>query len=159
MLNYNASYIYLSYKNDMREIELIKFIVDHHFSAIKMAEMAFSKEVPHEITEASERIIDDQTSEIDLLLIWLQDWYGEEYQPKIMPDHLEMIESLDNLDGYDFETLFLEKMADHHREIIEKLEEVDLESYSPQLKELAESIISSQKIEIHILNRLLKIRV
>lgn len=142
----------------MNEKQFLKFVMDHHQSAINMAEIALLKKIPKEISIASENIIDDKTSEIELMQEWLLEWYGEHYQPSVMTNHLPMIESMENFEGFEFETIFLEKMADHYRELLEALAGIDFESFKPELKEFIALVKANQRLEIHNLNRLLKVR-
>ena len=137
----------------------MEYLVDHLYSEIKMAEISLEKAVIAKVRQASLNIIDDLQSEIDLLCFWLSHYYGKKYTPKIMPDHLEMLESMDNLDGLEFETLYLEKMADHDRELVHLVEKVNISEFRNDFQEMLNTIISEQADEIHMFNQLLKIRV
>jgi uncharacterized protein (DUF305 family) len=50
-------------------------MIPHHESAIEMAQDAFAESANPTIRDLAGRIVDVQTSEIEQMRGWLEDWY------------------------------------------------------------------------------------
>lgn len=123
------------------EIEYLKFIADHHFSALRITELAAGTDATREAEispdEGTSPSPDFPTSEAKATLpqikslarranrmqreeileaqMFLRDWYGIEYQPQIRPDSQRRIELLENTPaGDEFNRVFLEVFSRHH---------------------------------------------
>lgn len=57
------------------DLRFIEIMVEHHESAIKMAEDAKKKSERKEIQDLADQIIEVQTSEIEMLKEWRSEWY------------------------------------------------------------------------------------
>lgn len=123
------------------EIQFMKFAVDHHFSALRITELAAGTDVqrnaaisPNEGTSPTpgypftgpKADLDDlrsmarqanrvQREDILMLQMFLRDWYGISYQPHVTPDGQEKIEILEAArPGKDFDHKFFEVFSRHH---------------------------------------------
>ena len=130
------------------ETEFMQFTIDHHFSAMRMTELAAGTDVtrdadlaPHEGTsptpgfEQSEaksrsdtvkslarRNNRMQREEIMMLQRMLRDWYSIEYRPKIRPQSQALLEVLDrSASGADFDHAFLEVFSRHHFSLLQPI--------------------------------------
>jgi uncharacterized protein (DUF305 family) len=124
------------------EIDFMEFTIDHHFAALRMTELAAGTELqrsgdlanPHEGTSPTpgfeptpakaglhdllslaRRNNRVQREEIRSLQMFLQEWYGIKYEPKIRPENQEMIDILERAaPGDEFHHAFLETFSRHH---------------------------------------------
>jgi uncharacterized protein (DUF305 family) len=63
--------------DDQFDLRFINAMIPHHEGAIAMAEQALEKSDRSEIKELAQNIIDSQQAEIDQMLQWRKDWYGQ----------------------------------------------------------------------------------
>lgn len=123
------------------EIAYLRFIIDHHFGALRMSELAAGtdRERTPEITEAEGTTLSPgfepveakarlpelrslarrnnrmQREEIVNARDMLQEWYGIDHQPQIPPDARMMITELEALPpGEAFDRQFIEMFSRHH---------------------------------------------
>lgn len=123
------------------EINYLKFIIDHHYSALRIAELAAgtdatrdaaispsegtppsptfaatpAKATLDEIKSLARRANRTQREEILEAQGFLRDWYGIEYQPKIRPVNRLRIELLEHTAaGEQFNHYWLETFSRHH---------------------------------------------
>lgn len=122
------------------EVQYLKNMIDHHFAALRVTELAagtgqirmahitpedrtnptpgFAATEPHaqapEIKSLSRRNNRMQREEILVAQDFLRKWYGITYEPTLMPDARENIEQLTRLEGVAFDKRFLESFTRHH---------------------------------------------
>jgi uncharacterized protein (DUF305 family) len=123
------------------EINYLKFIIDHHYSALRITELAAgtdatrnavispsegtspsptfpattAKAALDEIKSMARRANRMQREEILEAQGFLRDWYGIEYQPKIRPINRLQIELLEHSPaGEQFNHYWLETFSRHH---------------------------------------------
>ena len=63
--------------NQQFDYQFIKSMITHHQGAIDMAKSALTNSQHPEIRQAAQKIINDQTTEIDQMKNWRMQWYGE----------------------------------------------------------------------------------
>lgn len=130
------------------EIEFMQQMIDHHTSAVVMAELCLKRAVHEELIEMCEQMIEDQTEEIEMMSEWLSEWYGIDYDARLSKADREMISHLKKHDKSEFEMHFMHMMIMHHSMAIE-MSHMCLEmAYHPELISLCENIITSQAAEI-----------
>ena len=130
------------------EIEFMKLTIDHHFTAMRMTELAAGTDperngaiAPNEGTsptpgfpaaQAKATLADlkslarrnnrMQREEIMMLQGFLRDWYGLTYEPKIRSDGRALLRVLDQAGrGRDFDHAFYETFSRHHLTLLEPL--------------------------------------
>lgn len=123
------------------EISYLKMISDHHFSALRMTELAAgtdttrdsaispiegtsptpdkapvqAKALSEELKSLARRNNRMQREEILTALGFLRDWYGIEYRPRIDRRGQAQIELLEQAPtGAEFDHLFMEVLSRHH---------------------------------------------
>lgn len=158
------------------EIRYLTMMIDHHYSALRVTELAAGteKEITSEISpqervhptpgfNATEprAVLPDiksmsrsanriQREEILTAQQFLKDWYGIEHQPQLSPDAQQMIAKLEVLDGAAFDKAFLMSFASHHYEAAQSslqcLVARDLEHH--ELHRYCENIVNAQVNEI-----------
>lgn len=147
----------------------IDMMVPHHRSASEMAELAQDRAEHQELQTLAGEIIEAQEAEIAQMKEWREAWFGSAETPPMdaMPllpgmemegmDGMEMgeratmdmtmdIEAL--RDAEPFDLAFIDAMVSHHESAIDAGEIALEESQNPDIRTLAEEIISSQQAEI-----------
>lgn len=124
------------------EVEYLRFIIDHHFSALRMTELVAgtdpardppvenpgegtsrtpgfdptaSKSTSDELKSMARRENRAQREEIAEARRFLRQWYGLTHEPAVPPSGMEMIRALEaSPPGDPFDHMFMEMMSRHH---------------------------------------------
>jgi uncharacterized protein (DUF305 family) len=112
------------------EIKFMENMIDHHAMAVMMAEMCTMMAVHPELIAMCEDIIATQSAEIEMMQMWLQDWYGITYEPDM---HMGEMEGYMKMDPAQFEEWFMKRMISHHATAIKEAEDCLEEAYHPEL--------------------------
>lgn len=123
------------------EVAYLRFIIDHHFGALRMSELAAgtdlerdariaenegtsqtpefepveAKAVLPDLRSIARRNNRDQREEILKAQDMLRKWYGVEHEPQLTEDARQMIAELEALPrGADFDMRFIEMFSRHH---------------------------------------------
>ncbi|MBA3960131.1 MAG: DUF305 domain-containing protein [Chloroflexi bacterium] len=146
----------------------IDMMVPHHQSASEMAKLAQDRAEHEELKTLAGEIIEAQEAEIAQMKSWREEWFGSAETPPMdaMPllpgmemEDMDMdmgdgatmdmttdIEELRDADPFDL--AFLDAMIPHHESAIEAGQIALEQSANPEIRSLAEEIISSQQAEI-----------
>jgi len=133
------------------EVDFLTGMIDHHTMAVHMSEMCVEKAVHDELRSMCEQIIATQTSEIEQMQSWLQDWYGVTHEPSMPPGHMQQMAHMGEMDPADFEVEFMETMIRHHRQAIREASGCVDRAYHEDLVDLCEGIATTQAAEIEML--------
>lgn len=138
----------------------IEQMIPHHEGAIAMSNLALQKAKHPEIKTLAAAIISAQTTEIQSMSSWYQDWFGSTV-PKVSSwimgggmmsqsgMHMggqEDITALEN--ATDFDKAFIEEMIPHHQLAIMMARMLESGTNRPEMLQLAKNIQSSQAAEI-----------
>ena len=131
----------------------IDAMVPHHQGAIAMAEVALENAEHEEIKELSENIISTQQAEIEELKAIKNEEFGTSSVPMEMSQEqmggMGMMANPEQLANREpFDRAFIDNMIPHHRSAIEMTQVAYEKSKVPEIKELAEGIVSAQQREI-----------
>lgn len=143
------------------DAHFIEQMIPHHENAIAMAKLALQESNRPEIKTLSQNIIDSQSKEINQMKDWYKSWYGREVAAG---DQITMPYGMGRgmlrgmvRDGTDIQTLenaanfdqaFIEEMIPHHQMAVMMAGMLQRGTTRPEMKQLAEDIISSQTKEI-----------
>ncbi len=138
----------------------IEQMIPHHEGAITMANLALKKAKHTEIKTLAMAIIAAQTTEIQSMNSWYQDWFGNTV-PKVSTGmigggmmsqsgmHMGGQEDMTALENApDFDKAFIEEMIPHHQLAIMMANMLQSGTNRPEMQQLAKNIISSQSKEI-----------
>ncbi len=130
----------------------IDAMVPHHQGAIDMAEVALKNAEHEEIIELSRNIVSTQQAEIEDLKAIKQQEFGTSKVPMEMSAQemqmMGMTELHELANKEPFDKAFIDAMIPHHQSAIETAQVALENSDKPQIKELAENIVSAQQREI-----------
>ncbi|WP_013334509.1 DUF305 domain-containing protein [Gloeothece verrucosa] len=144
---------------DLRFIDAMKL---HHQGAVTMAKEALSKSKRPEIKNLASEIIKAQNQEINEMKQWKKAWYPNASNTPMayhsqaghmMPMSTEQMNGMMmNIDlgaaDKEFDLRFINAMISHHEGAISMASDAKNKSKHPEIKQLSENIIISQKKEI-----------
>jgi len=141
------------------DLQFIDTMLAHHQGAVDMARPAIEKAQHNEIKEMARNIIRDQEREIAQMKQWREQWYAG----KPASVNLEMPGMMDSMKGMDmnkltaasgneFDLMFLEQMTPHHQGAVVMARVALTKAEHPEIKRIAEQIISAQEREISQMN-------
>ena len=164
------------------EIQFIESTIDHHFSALRMTELAAGTapqrssaisptegvaQTPGYSATQAKAALDDlkslarranrtQREEILTLQSFLRDWYGISYQPKLTPDGEAGIDVLEGAAaGKQFDKKFYTTFSRHHYTLLGPLNDciTGSELLHPDLMSLCNAMWHSQTADITTMRR------
>ena len=139
----------------------IEQMIPHHEDAITMANLALTRAEHPEIKILADNIIKAQSEEIDQMKEWYQSWFGNDVSniSSSMGQGMGMmmnggmmgnetdIKTLESAGSFDKE--FIEQMIPHHQMAVMMGQMLLRSTNRPEMKQLAENIITSQTREIN----------
>lgn len=145
------------------DAHFIEQMIPHHEDAITMAKLALEKSAKPEMKTLAQNIIDSQSKEIGQMKNWYKEWFGKELPTgdAVMRQHgmmgnsgmhmgmmggemdLKKLEEADN-----FDKMFIEQMIPHHQMAVMMASMLKNSTQRPEMKQLADDIISAQTKEI-----------
>jgi uncharacterized protein (DUF305 family) len=144
------------------DLRFIDGMIPHHEGALVMANEVLKKSTRPELKTLATGILKAQTGEIAQLKQWRKDWYPKAASEPIawnsemghmMPMTTEQISTMRmdmNLGAADrsFDQRFLAAMIPHHEGAIVMAKDLLAKSTRPEMKKLAQDILTSQQAEI-----------
>jgi uncharacterized protein (DUF305 family) len=161
-MDHGAANMDLGPKDANFDLRFIDAMTPHHQGAVEMAQEALQKSKRPEIKQLAQAIIAAQQQELSQLKAWRQAWYPNADATPMMYDasmgHMmpmteEMRASMmmqGDLGAADdqFDLRFLNAMIPHHQGATEMARQAAEKSDRPEIKALAQNIISGQQQEI-----------
>lgn len=135
--------------------QFLAAMIEHHQGAIDMAKIALERAEHTEVRQLSEDIVAAQQAEIEQMRAWQREWCGAEATPGghaghgMSAEEMGMDVDLDELRRAEpFDRAFLEAMIRHHEGAVRMAEQIRSSTERPELRELADDIVSTQRAEI-----------
>lgn len=155
------------------DAHFIEQMIPHHEDAITMAKLAQQKAQRAEVKQLADNIIASQGKEIEQMKTWYKEWYGRELPTgdEVMQHHgmdsakqnsLHMGMMGDATDmsrleqAADFDRAFVEEMIPHHQMAVMMASMLKNGTNRPEMKKLADDIITAQTNEIDQMRKWLK---
>ncbi|MEP7190726.1 MAG: DUF305 domain-containing protein [Roseiflexaceae bacterium] len=137
-------------------------MIMHHQGAVMSVQMMIAASARPELRDLAQRITTAQQREIDQMWTWRGGWYGATSDgalPNMMGDGMigsGMMGGMMNRDqmrqmmgaNVDFDRMFLQMMIPHHEAAITMAQQALAQAEHPEIKTLAQSIITTQQTEI-----------
>lgn len=156
-------------ENNDADVMFAQMMIPHHAQAIEMSDMIMAKDdVDQEVLDLAAQIKDAQGPEIAQMTGWLEGWGAEVPEMGMGMGGVDMgsgsrggmmseedMQALEDAEGAQAATLFLEQMVQHHTGAIEMAQAQVENGQNSEAIELAESIIDSQQEEIMVMEDLL----
>lgn len=131
---------------DQRFIEMM---IPHHEGALLMAKDAIGKTSKPELKALAESMLKGQKAEVDKMTAWENKWYSRAPQTSSEMEMMNqsMAQKLAPA-GSEYEDSFIDQMIPHHESAIAMAKDALQKASHPELKTLAQSIITEQQAEI-----------
>lgn len=136
-------------------------MIPHHEGAIEMAKVALERSKRPEIKSLANDIIEAQTREINDMTGWYQSWFGSALpQGGIGMQGGGMMHmggmtgdmgDLTTVAAADFDREFIDQMIPHHEMAVMMASMLGATTQRPEMKTLADNIITSQSREIEMM--------
>jgi uncharacterized protein (DUF305 family) len=150
-------------RSETIDAHFIEQMIPHHEDAITMAKLAQTKAQRPEVKQLAQNIIDSQGKEINEMKAWYKDWFGRELPTgeDVMSQHGMMgnngmhmgmrgnesdVTRLEQAE--DFDVAFVEHMIPHHQMAVMMASMLKNGTDRPEMKKLADDIITAQTNEI-----------
>jgi uncharacterized protein (DUF305 family) len=140
------------------DLQFLDSMIHHHRGAIQMAQMVLGKTERPELKAFAQKIIDDQTKEIEYMKGLRDPWYtgkpsAVNMEMPGMVGGMKMMnsahmEEMNEMEPSHFDGHFLSMMVAHHEGAITMSKEALQKAEHPEIKTLADRIIKAQQPEI-----------
>lgn len=145
------------------DLRFIDGMIPHHEGAVIMASYALQKSKRPEIKKLANEIIKAQNKEIAELKQWRQTWYPTapnepqawhaemKHMMAMTPEQIKAMRMDMDLgeSNAEFDLRFINAMIPHHEGAVVMASNALNKSKRPEIKKLAQAIISSQEVEIN----------
>jgi len=133
-------------------------MIIHHQGAVMSAQMMIADSARPELRDLAQRIITGQQREIDQMGQWRQDWYGTGTSDALpgmmnggmtgaaMMNRAQMRQMMGS--NANFDRMFMQMMIPHHEAAIAMAQQALAQADHPEIKTLAQGIITTQRAEI-----------
>ena len=153
------------------DVMFAQMMLPHHEQAVEMSEMLLAKDdVPAEVAEFAQRVIDAQGPEIERMNDMLTAWEAEPLADAEDMDGMdhgsgagmsgmmseEDMSALEDAQGTGAAQLYLEQMTVHHEGAVEMAQDQVEQGQNPQAVELARRVVEDQQAEITEMERMLQ---
>lgn len=148
---------YSELKGEDYDRTFIANMIEHHRGAVDMAKLAQANASHQEIKDMAIEIINARTGEITNMEKWQKQWGYPVSSGEGMMDHSamgmmaemgSMTESLQGLNGLQFDKVFIEQMILHHQSALDMAAPGQDNAEHKEVKELTQAIVSAQTREI-----------
>jgi len=130
------------------EVHFMKAMIDHHGMAVHTANRCVEVTTNPELKVLCQKMASDQASEIASMQMWLNDWYGVQYEHMGSPQMHESMGRVFTATGEEFDMIFLRHMIRHHFRAIPEADRCVKNAYHEELRNLCSGIFSLQLSEI-----------
>lgn len=144
------------------DLRFVDAMIPHHQGAVEMAQEVLSKSQRPEMKKLAEDIIAAQKREINQMKQWRKAWYPKagskpmawhapmNHMMAMSPEQMQAMMMKGDLGAADaeFDLRFLNAMIPHHEGALVMAQDVLSKSKRPELKKLAQEILTSQQKEI-----------
>ncbi len=144
------------------DVMFAQMMIPHHEQAVVMSDAMLAKQgISPEVTKLATEIKNAQQPEIDQMRGWLKAWgasdHGDHHGHTGMDGMLseQELDALKAAQGKEAERLFLTGMIQHHEGAVAMAKEVQAKGSDPEVKKLADAIVTSQQAEIDQMKKLL----
>ncbi|MEO3826463.1 DUF305 domain-containing protein [Actinomadura sp. B10D3] len=148
--------------HNAQDVTFAQMMIPHHEQAIEMSDLAASRASSPEVEKLATQIKSAQGPEIRKMTAWLTSWgaspeaggmnHGAMHGMMTEKD----MKDLKAAKGEPFDTSFLDMMIKHHQGAVAMARTEQSSGRSPEAKQMAAGIVSSQTAEIEKMQTLLK---
>jgi uncharacterized protein (DUF305 family) len=144
------------------DLRFVDAMIPHHQGAVEMAQEVLAKSQRPEMKKLAQNIIAAQKREINQMKQWRKAWYPKadskpmawhaqmNHMMAMSPEQIQAMMMKGDLGAADaeFDLRFLNAMIPHHEGALVMAKDVLTKSKRPEMKKLAQEILTSQEKEI-----------
>ncbi|MEW1981843.1 DUF305 domain-containing protein [Citricoccus sp. NPDC079358] len=154
----------ISAEHNDADVMFAQMMLPHHEQAVEMSEMLLAKDdVPAEVADFAQRVIEAQGPEIERMNAMLTAWDAEPMAEMEGMDHGGMsgmmseedMAALEEAQGTEAARLYLDQMTAHHEGAVDMAQDQVDNGQNPQAVALAEQVITAQEAEIAEMEQML----
>jgi uncharacterized protein (DUF305 family) len=148
------------------DLRFLNGMILHHQGAVLMVQHMIADSGRQELRGLAQRITTTQQHDISQMRQWRQNWYGSSGSDMMAETMMEQMRSggmmgqapMQQMMGgtVDVDRMFLQMMIPHHDAAIAMAEQALTQAQHPEIKQLAQHIITLQRAEIAEMQRYLK---
>ena len=118
----------------------------HHMDAIKMSKMAEKKVENPELKKIVQKMLKDQSKEVEQMKKWRKDLYPSVAQSSMDMPKMDMTK-LEKAKGHEFDMAFADMMAQHHQQGVDMVQKVSDQLSNSKIKQFALQASKNQQEE------------
>jgi uncharacterized protein (DUF305 family) len=130
------------------EVQFMKRMIDHHFMAVRMAQLCVAKAKHERLRDQCAEIAEMQGEEIRMMRLWLWRWYHTDHRPHLGPSERAQLQELASVRGTRFEIMVMRMFIDHHAVALIRAEDCIDQAYHDRLRDACRMIVETQRAEI-----------
>lgn len=141
----------------MADVTFVQMMLPHHEQALEMTKMARDRAADRRVLDLMVQMWDEQAGEIEQMQAMLAAWNVEPAPVHDMPGMVSDADMklMSETGGAAFDEMFLTNMIAHHEGAIAMAQDVLASGSDPQVRALAESVITSQQAEVEEMKAIL----
>lgn len=128
--------------------DFLRAMSDHHKGLVAIVHATVDRKEKLSVRADANRLDAEQDKELDEMVTMLEKTYKDPYDPKIMPEHQAMLDSLKTLHGSAYDRAFLRDIIRHHEEAVAMIDAFLPKSRDPAVRSMAERMRAAQSREI-----------
>lgn len=126
-------------------------MIPHHQEAIDTSKIVLAQTQDPELKKFTQDVIDAQSKEVTQMKGWLKSWFNEEYITNT--NYMPMMGDLSKFEDKALDKMYVEGMIRHHQGAIDMAQKVLTLNPRPEIKKMANDIISVQQTEVNTLQQ------
>lgn len=130
------------------EVRFLTKMIDHHQMGVDMAGICAKQAGHAQLRSLAQKITATQSSEIEMMQGWLEDWYAKSHEPRMTSATKGQMTRLGSLGGSEFEIAFLRAMTRHHSDAIADAKEAVDRAAHTEVSGMAQETIEKQGAEV-----------
>lgn len=122
----------------------IEQMIPHHQEAVNTSEIVIAKTSDPELKKFAQKVIKDQTTEINQMKTWYKAWFNKDYSGT----STTMMGDLNKISVAELDKAYVYGMIEHHKSAIDMANKIQTITLKQEIKTLSASIIASQSAEV-----------
>ena len=147
-MDHSSSGIAIETNGQPYDQAFIDNMVPHHEGAVAMARIELAKGKRADVKKLAAQVISAQTSEIERMKAWRNEWFGDSTTPAEMPMSMPGMDVDVVRDADDVDRAFVEMMIPHHESAVAMATDAKTNGTHAEPRELAATIVTDQEREI-----------
>ena len=128
--------------------DFLRMMSDHHKGLIAMVHPTIESKKSLSVKSDARTLDRKQDADLKRMITMLRSLYKDDYTPKIIPEHQQMVDELKGKSGKDYSRTFLNEIIKHHQEGIQMIDAYLPQAKNTQIKAMAQTMKADQTKDI-----------